>query len=104
MLRHTSFVALQALWAELTELRGMAASAEADLRSAQDVGGSGSPPAPGELEELRDMARAEAEELLAQVRGHTMRLTPVPISVSRQATHVCMVRDRVCAAVKGMLL
>ena len=45
----------------------MAASAEADLQSAQEVGGSGSAPAPGELEELRDMAQAEAAELLARV-------------------------------------
>lgn len=67
--RHVSYIVWQALRAEVAELRGMAASAEADLRSAQEVGGSGSAPAPGELEELRDMAQAEAAELLAQARS-----------------------------------
>ena len=63
----------QALRAEVAELRGMAASAEADLLSAQEVGSSGSAPAPGELEELRDMAQAEAAELLVRVRSPSQR-------------------------------
>ena len=67
-----SFITRQALRAGVAELRGMAASVEADLRSVQEVGGSRTSSAPGELEELRDMAQAEAEELLAQVCGHIM--------------------------------
>ena len=74
------FTAWQALRAEVAELRGMAASAEADLRSAQEVGGGGSAPAPGELEELRDMAQAEAAELLARVRSPPQCMVRVPFS------------------------
>lgn len=72
-----SRIVWQALRAEVAELRGMAASAEADLASAQEVGGSGGAPAPGELEELRDMAQAETAELLAQARSLLQRLVCV---------------------------
>ncbi|KAK9821970.1 hypothetical protein WJX81_007188 [Elliptochloris bilobata] len=57
---------LQALRTEVADLHGMATSAEADLQSAQEVGGASNAAAARELAELRDMAQAEAAELLAQ--------------------------------------
>ena len=62
----------QALRSEEAELQGMAADAEAELGSAPQPEQA---PRPGgraaELAELRDMARAEAAELLARVRRPT---------------------------------
>ncbi len=59
----------QALRSEEAELQGMAADAEAELGAASQPEQE---PRPGgraaELAELRDMARAEAAELLARVR------------------------------------